>query len=222
MANGASLVAGQPSAFCVVPGPGMLNAGAALTSGYWSNAARAGDHRRDRHRSARARVRRAARARRPARDPRPAHQARRAARRRRRRRPSSCRRRSTRSCSGRPRPVSVEVPVDRWRAAGTGHAAHAAWPSQPARRRRRRRARRARRSERAERPLIVVGGGAQDAGDAIAGAGRAAPGADHHAPHGSRRDPHRPPAVRPPRRRSRAVEVGRPRDRHRHAGWSGR
>src|SRR5262245_46881119 len=38
MANGASLVAGEPSAFCVVPGPGMLNAGAALTSGYWSNA----------------------------------------------------------------------------------------------------------------------------------------------------------------------------------------
>ena len=38
MANGASLVAGQPTAFCVVPGPGLLNAGAALTSGYWSNA----------------------------------------------------------------------------------------------------------------------------------------------------------------------------------------
>src|SRR6478736_6311149 len=37
MANGASLVAGAPAAFCVVPGPGMLNAGAALTSGYWSN-----------------------------------------------------------------------------------------------------------------------------------------------------------------------------------------
>src|SRR5690242_10748619 len=38
MANGASLVAGAPAAFCVVPGPGMLNAGGALTSGYWSNA----------------------------------------------------------------------------------------------------------------------------------------------------------------------------------------
>ena len=38
MANGASLVSGTPSAFCVVPGPGMLNAGGALTSGYWSNA----------------------------------------------------------------------------------------------------------------------------------------------------------------------------------------
>src|SRR4029079_9981846 len=38
MANGASLVAGKPAAFCVVPGPGLLNAGAALTSGYWSNA----------------------------------------------------------------------------------------------------------------------------------------------------------------------------------------
>src|SRR5262245_529453 len=38
MANGASLVAGDPAAFCVVPGPGTLNAGGALTSGYWSNA----------------------------------------------------------------------------------------------------------------------------------------------------------------------------------------
>src|SRR4029450_1972701 len=38
MANGASLVAGRPAAFCVVPGPGMLNAGGALTSGYWADA----------------------------------------------------------------------------------------------------------------------------------------------------------------------------------------
>ena len=29
---------GGLSAFAVVPGPGLLNAGAALTSGYWSNA----------------------------------------------------------------------------------------------------------------------------------------------------------------------------------------
>ena len=32
MANGASLVAGRPAAFSVVPGPGLLNAGAALTN----------------------------------------------------------------------------------------------------------------------------------------------------------------------------------------------
>lgn len=38
MAMGAAQVTGKPAAFCVVPGPGMLNAGAALTSAYWANA----------------------------------------------------------------------------------------------------------------------------------------------------------------------------------------
>ncbi len=36
MAMGHSQVTGRPSAFCVVPGPGMLNTTAALTSAYWS------------------------------------------------------------------------------------------------------------------------------------------------------------------------------------------
>ncbi len=36
MALGASQITNRPSAFCVVPGPGMLNAGAALTSAYWA------------------------------------------------------------------------------------------------------------------------------------------------------------------------------------------
>ncbi|NNF53273.1 MAG: TPP-binding protein [Acidimicrobiales bacterium] len=36
MAMGYSQVTGRPSAFCVVPGPGMLNTTAALTSAYWS------------------------------------------------------------------------------------------------------------------------------------------------------------------------------------------
>jgi len=36
MAMGAAQVTGRPAAFCVVPGPGMLNAGAALTSAYWT------------------------------------------------------------------------------------------------------------------------------------------------------------------------------------------
>ena len=35
MAMGAAQATGEPAAFCVVPGPGMLNAGAALTSAYW-------------------------------------------------------------------------------------------------------------------------------------------------------------------------------------------
>jgi acetolactate synthase I/II/III large subunit len=38
MAMGASQVDGRPAACCVVPGPGLLNAGAALSSAYWSNA----------------------------------------------------------------------------------------------------------------------------------------------------------------------------------------
>ncbi len=38
MALGAAQVTGRASAFCVVPGPGMLNAAAGLTSAYWGNA----------------------------------------------------------------------------------------------------------------------------------------------------------------------------------------
>jgi len=38
MAMGAAQVTGRPAAFCVVPGPGMLNTGAALTSAYWAYA----------------------------------------------------------------------------------------------------------------------------------------------------------------------------------------
>ena len=38
MALGAAQVAGDPAALCVVPGPGMLNAAAGLTSAYWGNA----------------------------------------------------------------------------------------------------------------------------------------------------------------------------------------
>lgn len=38
MAMGAAQVTGKPSACCVVPGPGLLNASAALTSAYWAYA----------------------------------------------------------------------------------------------------------------------------------------------------------------------------------------
>ena len=38
MAMGAAQVTGRPAALCVVPGPGMLNAAAGLTSAYWGNA----------------------------------------------------------------------------------------------------------------------------------------------------------------------------------------
>lgn len=36
MAMGAAQATGKPAAFCVVPGPGILNASAALTSAYWA------------------------------------------------------------------------------------------------------------------------------------------------------------------------------------------
>ncbi len=36
MAMGASQATGQPAAFCVVPGPGMLNASAGMNSAYWA------------------------------------------------------------------------------------------------------------------------------------------------------------------------------------------
>ncbi|NNF70460.1 MAG: TPP-binding protein, partial [Acidimicrobiia bacterium] len=38
MALGAAQVTGRPAAMCVVPGPGMLNAGGGLTSAYWAYA----------------------------------------------------------------------------------------------------------------------------------------------------------------------------------------
>ena len=38
MALGAAQVTARPAAMCVVPGPGMLNAAAGLTSAYWGNA----------------------------------------------------------------------------------------------------------------------------------------------------------------------------------------
>src|SRR5690606_20471249 len=38
MALGAAMATGEPSAFCVVPGPGILNATAALSTAYACNA----------------------------------------------------------------------------------------------------------------------------------------------------------------------------------------
>jgi acetolactate synthase I/II/III large subunit len=164
MANGASLVAGRPAAFCVVPGPGLLNAGAALTSGYWSNArvlavvgeiATAARGRGfgvlhelpDQHAilgqltkhaelldDGEAATKRVQAA-------------------------------LEALVSGRPRPVGLEIPVDRWRAPAPGSLR----PPVPAKPAIDPRAieRAADALRRAERPLIVVGGGAQDAGEAI-------------------------------------------------------
>jgi acetolactate synthase-1/2/3 large subunit len=165
MANGASLVAGTPAAFCVVPGPGMLNAGAALTSGYWSNArslAIVGEI----PTSARGRAfgvlhelvdqhailsqltkhaellddgDSATKQLQSALDA---------------------------LVSGRPRPVGLEVPVNRWRTLAPGSLKAPAPATPPIDQTGIDRAAGALRG--AERPLIVVGGGAQDAGAAIA------------------------------------------------------
>ncbi len=164
MANGASLVAGAPSAFCVVPGPGMLNAGGALTSGYWSNArvlAIVGEiptgargrgfgvlHELvDQHAILSQLTKHAellddgdsaAKQLQAAVDA---------------------------LVSGRPRPVSIEVPANRWRSAAAGEI-RPPTPTRPAIDENQIE-RAADALRRAERPLIVVGGGAQDAGDQI-------------------------------------------------------
>jgi acetolactate synthase-1/2/3 large subunit len=165
MANGASLVAGAPAAFCVVPGPGMLNAGAALTSGYWSNArvlAIVGEipsgargrgfgvlHELDDQHAILGQLTKHAEL---LDDGESATKQLQAA--------------IDALVSGRPRPVSVEVPVDRWRAPSPGEIRRPV-PTRPAIDENAiERAADALRS--AERPLIVVGGGAQDAGVQIA------------------------------------------------------
>ena len=220
MANGASLVAGKPAAFCVVPGPGMLNAGGRAHERLLVERPRARDRRRDRHGGPRARLRRAARAPRPARHPRPAHQARRAARRRRVRDqadPGGARRaRVGPPATGQPR--GARRPVAR---AGARARSTRPSPEQPAIDQRAIE-RAADALRRAERPLIVVGGGAQDAGEAIGRLAELLQAPVTDPPHGPRRDPDHAPDVRPSRRRPRAVEDRRRGRRHRHRGSSGR
>lgn len=165
MANGASLVAGAPAAFCVVPGPGMLNAGGALTSGYWSNArvlAIVGEiptgargrgfgvlHELDDQHAILGQLTKHAEllddAGSAAKQLQAAVDA---------------------LVSGRPRPVSIEVPADRWRATAPGDIKQPT-PARPSIDEHEIE-RAADALRRAERPLIIVGGGAQDAGAQIA------------------------------------------------------
>ena len=165
MANGASLVAGKPAAFCVVPGPGLLNAGAALTSGYWSNArvlAVVGEiattargrgfgvlHELVDQHAILAQLTKHA----ELLDDGPSAS-------------KQVQAALDALVSGRPRPVSLEIPVDRWRTPAPG-ALHAPVSSKPALDLRAIE-RAAEALRRAERPLILVGGGAQDAGEAVA------------------------------------------------------
>ncbi|HEX6786404.1 MAG TPA: thiamine pyrophosphate-binding protein, partial [Acidimicrobiales bacterium] len=165
MAVGAAQVTGRPSAFAVVPGPGLLNAGAALTSGYWSNArvlAVVGQipttalgrgwgvlHELPDQTAVLRQVTKRAEL---LVDPAAAAGQVQAA--------------MDAVTSGRPRPVSIEVPADRWSSAAESTLVDAV-PARPtldgdAVERA------AALLARAERPLIVIGGGAQDAGAEIA------------------------------------------------------
>lgn len=165
MAMGASQVTGRPAACCVVPGPGMLNASAALSSAYWGNArvvAIVGEiatfqrgrgfgvlhELPDQHAILDQVTKHAA----LLDDPETAV--------------SDLQSALHAVVSDRPRPVAVEVPVDRWRSTAPGHLRHPA-PAMPAidEDALERAAALLRRSE---RPLIVVGGGAQDAGTEVA------------------------------------------------------
>ena len=164
MALGAAQVTGRPAALCVVPGPGMLNAAAGLTSAYWGNArvlAVVGAvHSRLRGRSTGV-----------------LHDLPDA---------TAVLRQLTKHAaymangeeavgvwqhaldelvSGAPRPVSVEVPVNVWRkpADGVLEPPRASRPAIDADRVEQA----ARVIGRAERPLIMVGGGAQDASEPV-------------------------------------------------------
>ena len=165
MAMGASQVHGRPAAFSVVPGPGLLNASAALTSAYWSNSrvlAIVGEiptfargraygvlHELvDQHAILGQLTKHAA----LLDDATTATKQLQVA--------------LDQVVSGRPRPVSVEVPANRWATPAPG-AVTAPTPATPdvdgdAIERA------ADALRRAERPLIVVGGGAQDAGAEVA------------------------------------------------------
>lgn len=164
MALGAAQVTGEPAACCVVPGPGMLNASAALSSAYWSNArvlAIVGEiptfargrgfgvlhELDDQHAILEQLTKHAALVDDPDRAV------------------ADLRTALDELVGGRPRPVSVEVPVDRWStpAEGTLSAGSPGVPAIDADSLDR--AVDALRT--AERPLIVIGGGAQDAGRAV-------------------------------------------------------
>lgn len=165
MAMGASQATGTPAAFCVVPGPGLLNASAALTSAYWSNSrvlALVGEiptfargrgfgvlHELvDQHAILGQLTKHATLLDDPATATAQLQVA------------------LDQLVSGRPRPVSIEVPANRWASAAPGAITAPAASTPDIDDAAVERAADALR--RAERPLIVVGGGAQDAGASVA------------------------------------------------------
>ena len=164
MAMGAAQVTGEPAAFSVVPGPGMLNASAALSSAYWSNARVLGivgeiptfargrgfgvlHELADQHAVLGQLTKHAALI----------DDADSAV--------TDLQLALDELVGGRPRPVSVEVPVDCWRSPAAGELTAPMPVSPPIDADALDRAVDALRA--AERPLIMVGGGAQDAGGAV-------------------------------------------------------
>lgn len=164
MAMGAAQVTGRPAACAVVPGPGLLNAAAALSSAYWGNArvlAVIGEiptfargkgfgllhELPDQH----AVVGQLSKHATVLDDGATAT--------------AELQRAIDALVSGRPRPVGVEVPVNRWQtpAPGALRPPEATVPAVDLDAV----GRAADAIRRAERPLIVVGGGAQDAGEQV-------------------------------------------------------
>ena len=160
MATGAAQVTGRPAAFSVVPGPGLLNASAALSTAYWTNARVFGvvgeiptfargkgfgllHELPDQNAILRQLTKRAV----VLDDPGTAVVTIQAA--------------IDELVGGRPRPVTVEVPVNRWRSPAAGALTAPTAPEVAIDGDALDRAIDAIR--RAERPLIIVGGGAQGA-----------------------------------------------------------
>lgn len=164
MAMGAAQVTGRPAAFSVVPGPGMLNASAALSSAFWSNArvlavvgeiptaARGREfgvlhELLDQHAILSQLTKHAALIDEPSTAI------------------TSLQAALDALVSGRPRPVSIELPVNRWRSPVTEAIA----PPTPSRPILDEDAldRAVAAIEKSERPMIFVGGGAQDASASV-------------------------------------------------------
>jgi acetolactate synthase-1/2/3 large subunit len=164
MAMGAAQATGRPAACSVVPGPGLLNASGALTSAYWGNARVLGvigevptfakgkafgvlHELPDQHAIVQQLTKHAA----LLSDADTAT--------------ADLQRCLAEVTGGRPRPVSIEVPVNRWRSAapGTLEAPASTAPTIDGNSLDRAVAAIAA----SERPLIVVGGGAQDAGEQV-------------------------------------------------------
>ena len=165
MAMGAAQVTGEPAAFCVVPGPGMLNASAALTSAYWAYArvfaiiGQIATFQQGRHFGAlhdlpdqNAILQQLAKETVVIHDPAAA----------------AGQVQHAIDClhSGMPRPVTIEVPVDVWGKASPGSVA-APTASRP-KIDEAQIAKAAALLDGAERPLIVVGSGASGAGETVA------------------------------------------------------